>query len=334
VSRSVLHRVGCLALASLLTASACAQSAPHEWKLSTALGPAYPQGRGGEAWAQLVKERSGGRLSVKHYPGATLVQRDPAREFAALRDGAVDLAVASASNWGAQVKELNLIALPWLFSDTKAVERALAGEVGTRLAAALETAGVVPLAAAPDAFRELATRRAVHAPADLAGQRLRAQLSPLLTDTLLALGALPASMGTVEARAALAQGTLDGELISVGAFEASRLYANGIPHLLLWGGCADALFFVVSRKLWDALPESDRDLLRQTARDAAHEAAELARRQGDDDVLARLARDGAKVTRLTQTGKAPFQEKSRRAYDKWASIVGEDLVRAAEAAAR
>lgn len=332
--RSVLHRIGCLALASVLTASACAQSAPREWKLSTALGPAYPQGRGGEAWARLIGERSGGRLAVKHYPGAALVQRDPAREFAALRDGAIDLAVASASNWGAQVKELNLIALPWLFSDAKAVERVLAGEAGTRLAAALEAAGVVALAAAPDAFRELATRRAVHAPADLAGQRLRAQLSPLLTDTLLALGALPAGMGTVEARAALAQGTLDGEVIPVGAFEASRLYANGVPHLLLWGGCADALFFVVSRKLWDGLPESDRELLRQTARDAAREAAELARRQSDDDVLARLARDGAKVTRLTQTGKAPFEEKTRGAYDKWAAIVGEDLVRAAEAAAR
>jgi TRAP-type C4-dicarboxylate transport system substrate-binding protein len=51
-------------------------------------------------------------------------------------------------------------------------------------------------------------------------------------------------------------------------------------------------------------------------------------------VLARLVRDGAQVARLTQTGKAPFREKTRSAYDKWARIVGEDLVRAAEATAR
>src|SRR5439155_1462969 len=109
-----------------VTATASAIQAPQqataaEWPLSTALGPAYPQGRAGVIWGRLIRERSGGRLNVIVFPGATLVQRDPAREFGALRDGAIDLAVGSATSWAAQVVELNLIALPWLVRDFDAL---------------------------------------------------------------------------------------------------------------------------------------------------------------------------------------------------------------------
>jgi hypothetical protein len=64
----------------------------NRFKVSTALGPAYAQGKAGEIWATLIRERSAGRLlpSISQVP---LVQRDPVREYAALRDGRIDLAV-------------------------------------------------------------------------------------------------------------------------------------------------------------------------------------------------------------------------------------------------
>ena len=326
-----------LALASLfvLALPAWGQSASQakEWKLSTALGPAYPQGRAGEVWARLINERSHGRLAVKHFPGAALVQRDPGREFVALRDGAVDLAIGSASSWASHVKELNLIALPWLFPDRNALERTLKGDVGAKLSRQIEAAGIVPLAWAADGFRQLATKRPVRTPSDLSGLRLRIPISPLSNDLLSALGALPAGMSAADGRAALGRGALDGEVLGVAAFGAARLYASGGGHLLLWDAQADALIFAINRAVWEALPETDRELVRQAARDAALEAGTLARQQTDDAALAQLAREGALVTRLTPSGKEPFRSATRTVYDKWAAVVGEDLVRAAEAAA-
>jgi TRAP-type C4-dicarboxylate transport system substrate-binding protein len=304
----------------------------REWKLSTALGPAYPQGKGGEVWARLINERCAGRLVVKHSPGATLSQRDPAREFAALRAGTIELSVGSASNWAGQVPELNLFALPWLIPDASALVRVLEGDVGARLFDRLRAAGVVPLASAGDAFQELASNRALHTPADLAGLRVRAPASPLVTETLLAFGALPAAMSSNDARAALARDELDGELLTVAAFGASRLYASGARHLLLWGAYPDALFFAVNRSAWEGLSDADRDVVRQAAREAAQEAAALARTQASDAALAALARDGASLSRLTVPGKEPFRSRSRPVVDKWSAIIGDDLVRAAEAA--
>ena len=324
---------GC-AIAWTFVLTAHAQStAPREWKLSTALGPAYPQGRAGEVWTRLIGERSGGRLAVKHFPGATLAQRDLAREFAALRDGTIDLAVGSASNWAAQVKELNLVALPWLFPDRPALERVLASDVGQRLSSAVEDAGVVPLAIAAGAFQQIATRRGVHAPSDLAGLRLRSPPSLLFIETLLALDALPVGLSSSDARSMLSRGALDGEVLGVAAFGAARLYASGAGHLLVWDGFADALFFAVNREDWAALSAADRELVRQAARDAALEASALAREQGGDAALARIAREGTTVTRLTRAGKEAFRVKTQAVYDRWSTMVGEDLVRAAEAVA-
>ena len=302
-----------------------------EWKLSTALGPTYPEGKAGAIWAALIGERSDGRLKAILFPGATLAQRDPAREFLALRDGGIDLAVGSAAAWAMQVKELNLIALPWLVPDADALDALLQSAVAQRLAESVQAAGVVPLAWASAGFSELATLRAIHAPPDLNGLRLRVAASPLFLDTLVALGARPASLSTEDARAAQRSGALDGEITSVAAYRIARTYTLGLTHLLVWGAHADALLFAVNRKLWDGLSDADRELIRQAARDAAVQATALARTQADAAALAELAGQGATITRLTPAGKEPFREACHAAYERWAALIGQDLVHAAEA---
>src|SRR5262245_49253805 len=91
--------ISTLLVSSILALStALAQQPPDkgsEWKLSTAVGPAFALGSAGERWAKRIGERSGGKLAAKVYPGAALADRDPAREFFALASGAADLAVGS-----------------------------------------------------------------------------------------------------------------------------------------------------------------------------------------------------------------------------------------------
>jgi TRAP-type C4-dicarboxylate transport system substrate-binding protein len=79
-----------------------------EYRLSTVVGTAFPWGKGGELWANLVRERTKGRINIKMYPGVALVAGDQTREFTAIRQGVIDLAIGSTINWSPQVKELNL----------------------------------------------------------------------------------------------------------------------------------------------------------------------------------------------------------------------------------
>ena len=332
---------GPVAIAWLLAASTlvCAQDgasggppAPVEWKLSTALGPVYPQGKAGERWAALMRERSSGRLAVRHYPGATLFHRDASREFPALREGDIVFAVGSTLAWSAHVAELNVIAMPWLLPDDRALDVLLDSAVPAELDARLEALGVVVIAWSPNGFSEIASKRPLRTPADFAGLRVRTPGLPLLDDTLVRLGATTVAMSGPDARRAALAGLVDAEATTPSAFRASRAAAAGFTHLQLWGAHADALMFAVNRRIWEALSAADRELVRDAARDAAADAAALRMQQGGDAALGEAGRQGATVTRLTAAGKEAFRDAARPVYDKWTAVVGAGLVQEAEAA--
>jgi TRAP-type C4-dicarboxylate transport system substrate-binding protein len=101
------------ALATFTTAATAQAAYKSEYRMSLVLGPPTPWGQAGKVWSDLVKERTQGRINMKLYPGVSLIQGDQTREFSALRQGVIDMAVGSTINWSPQVKELNLFSLPF-----------------------------------------------------------------------------------------------------------------------------------------------------------------------------------------------------------------------------
>src|SRR5690606_30152956 len=107
-----------LSLAAFALGSpAMAASYKDEYKLSIVVGTAFPWGQGAEIWSDLVRERTDGRINIKIYPGTSLVQGDQTREFTAIRQGVIDMAVGSTINWSPQVRQLNLFSMPFLMPD-------------------------------------------------------------------------------------------------------------------------------------------------------------------------------------------------------------------------
>ncbi|HTO50276.1 MAG TPA: C4-dicarboxylate ABC transporter, partial [Burkholderiales bacterium] len=121
--RQILTALAIAAAAAIAAPPAMAQTkyAP-EYRLSTVVGTAFPWGKGGEIWGNLVRERTNGRINIKLYPGVSLVAGDQTREFTAIRQGVIDLAIGSTINWSPQVKELNLFSLPFLMPDYAAID--------------------------------------------------------------------------------------------------------------------------------------------------------------------------------------------------------------------
>src|SRR5690606_14110277 len=85
---------GLVAMSALaLSGPAAAASYKGEYKLSIVVGTAFPWGQGAQIWSDLVRERTDGRINIKIYPGTSLVQGDQTREFTAIRQGIIDMAV-------------------------------------------------------------------------------------------------------------------------------------------------------------------------------------------------------------------------------------------------
>jgi len=330
--------LGVLAAAALTGFARPGQAADYkeEYRLSTVLSDAFPWGAGGKRWAELIKEKTQGRINVKMYPGASLVGGDQTKEFTALRQGTIDLAVGSTINWSPQVKELNLFALPFLMPDTKAIEALTHGEVGADLFKILASKDIVPLAWGENGFREISnSKHDIRTPDDLKGLKIRVVGSPLFVDTLTALGGNPVQMSWADAQPAMATSAVDGQENPLSIFAAAKLHTVNQKYLTLWGYVADPLIFVVAKSVWESWSPADQQAVREAAQQAAAEEVALSRKgiaDGDESVLKAIEANGVTITRLTPEQKDLFRKATRPVFEKWSKTVGEDLTRKAEAA--
>ena len=318
------------------TAPALAQNYKPEYKLSIVVGTTFPWGQGAEIWSKLVRERTDGRINIKVYPGTSLVQGDQTREFTAIRQGVIDMAVGSTINWSPQVKQLNLFSLPFLMPDYAAIDALVQGDVGKEMFKLIEKAGVVPLAWGENGYRQVSnSKREIKKPEDMKGMKLRVVGSPLYIDTFTALGANPTQMSWADAQPALASGAVDGQENPLSIYTGSKLYTVGQKYLTLWNYVADPLVFVVNKEIWASWTPADQAIVRQAALDAGKQEIAIARKglvEADKPVLKDIAAMGVTVTNLTPAERDAFVKATRPVYDKWKSTVGVDLVAKAEKA--
>ncbi|MCZ2135216.1 MAG: DctP family TRAP transporter solute-binding subunit [Burkholderiales bacterium] len=334
--RTLLAVAAAAALTVALPAAAQAPNYKAEYRMSLVLGPAFPWGKGGEIWANKVKEKTQGRINIKLYPGVSLLQGDQTREFSALRQGVIDMAIGSTINWSPQVKQLNLFSMPFLMPDYAAIDALTQGDVGKQIFDTLDKSGVVPLAWGENGYRELSnSKHAVKTPADLKGLKIRVVGSPLFLDTFTALGANPTQMSWADAQPAFASGAVDGQENPLSIFMAAKLQNVSQKYITMWGYVADPLIFVVNKDVWNSWTPADREAVRQAAIEAGREEIALARKglvEAGRPLLKEIEGLGVTVTQLTPAERDAFVKATRPVYDKWKPQVGTDLVNAAEKA--
>jgi len=334
--RTLVGLVAAAAALGAMSTPALAQSYKSEYRMSLVLGTAFPWGKGGQIWADLVKERTKGRINIKLYPGVSLIQGDQTREFSALRQGVIDMAVGSTINWSPQVKQLNLFSLPFLMPDYAAVDVLTKGEVGEKVFATLYKAGVMPLAWGENGYRELSnSKRAVRSPADLKGLKIRVVGSPLFLDTFTALGANPTQMSWADAQPAFASGAVDGQENPLSIFTAAKLHNVNQKNITMWGYVADPLIFVVNKEIWNSWTPADQAIVRQAAMDAGKQEIEIARKgliEPGQPLLKEIVSLGVTVTQLSPAERETFVTATRPVYNKWKNTIGVDLVTSAEKA--
>lgn len=313
-----------------------AQAADYkpEYKLSIVVGTNFPWGQGAVIWSDLVRERTDGRINIKVYPGTSLVQGDQTREFTAIRQGVIDMAIGSTINWSPQVKELNLFSLPFLMPDYAAIDALTHGKVGEEIFNVLSTKGVVPLAWGENGYRQLSNSvREVKEPADIKGMKLRVVGSPLYIDTFTTLGANPTQMSWADAQPALASGAVDGQENPLSIYAGAKLYDVGQKYLSLWNYVADPLIFVVNNDVWNSWSKEDQEIVRQAAIEAGQQETVIARKgvtPEDDSLLKEIESHGVTITTLSPEQIAVFAEATKPVFDTWSKKIGADLVKQAQ----
>ncbi len=322
-----------LSLAMLLPAPAPA-AYKSEYKLSVVVGPKFPWGEGATKFADLVRERTKGRINIKVYTSSSLMAGKQTNEFLILKQGVADFAFASTINWSSTINELNLFNLPFFFPDYQTLDAVKEGSVGKKIAALLEEKGVLFLGWGENGFREITnSKRAIHTPADLDGLKIRVVGTPAFIDTMKALGANPVNMNWGEAQVAFQQGVVDGqENPVVGVLIPVQIWQFH-KYITLWHYVIDPLMLTVNQEVFQSFTPEDRKIVREAAAEATKWQVETVRKgliPPNLSALDLLKSKGMEVTTLTKKERQLFIDKTRSVYEEWKGKIGKDLVEEAE----
>jgi TRAP-type C4-dicarboxylate transport system substrate-binding protein len=298
-----------------------------EYKMSTVVGTALAWGKCGENFGNYVRERTGGRINIKQYPGSSLVQGQQDREFAAMRQGIIDVLCGAPINWSGTVRECGAFALPFLMPDHKAYDAVMQSDaVQKDFFDIIRKSGAEPLAIGETGYRQLSnSKRAVKTPDDLKGLKVRIVASPMYQEIMAGMGANPTAMSWADAQPAMASGAVDGQENPMELFIGLKVHQLGQKFVTKWNYSNDALLIAIANPIWQSWTPADQKIVREAALDAARENIRQVRDVYAKDV--ELVRGlGVDVTVPTPAEMAQWQIACRRPYARWKAQINPGLI--------
>lgn len=312
----------------LAFAASTALAQPVKLTLGHGAAPGNPRHEASVRFAEVLKQKSGGRIEVQVAPSAQL--GDDAAMVTALRTGALDMSANSQGAVSSAVPEYAAFGMPFLFSELPQAWRVLDGPLGQELAQRSLDRGLVVLGYWDNGIRHMSNnKKPLIKPEDLKGMKMRTPPDPVTVDIMQALGAEAQQIRFAELYVALQQGVVDGQENPLMNIHASKLYEVQ-KFISLTGHKYEMTPFLMSKRTWDRLSEADRKLVREAAAEATALQRKLSR-ESDEKLVAELR---AKGVRIDVADKVAFEKATAAVDDKWMAGPIGDFVKRVVAAAR
>jgi len=212
-----------VSMALFACASGAAEINPHTIKLSYPVAKDNPVGLGVTRFAEIVSEKSGGKIKVTGYSDAQLGAE--IQTMSSARGGVLEMTLVSTAGAAGAVKEFSVFDLPFLFSDETEADAVVDGPVGKLLLDKLKDKGLTGLCYWEYGFRNITnSKRPIEKLEDFSGLKLRTVQNRVYLDVLNTLGATPTPMPFPEVFGALESKAIDGQEAPVAAVLSSRFY--------------------------------------------------------------------------------------------------------------
>lgn len=294
------------------TLTACGQRAGRAF-LSSDTHPAdYPTVQAVDEMARLLRERTGGRLDVKTYPGGQLGSERDTLEITV--SGGLDMNRVNLAPLNSIEPMTTIPALPFLFRSNAHMRRALDSSIGDEVLGSLTRHGLIGLCFYDSGDRNFYnTKRPIYTPADMKGLKIRVPNSDLYISMIKALGADATPMSLAEVYQALVQGVIDGAENNWPSYESGRHFEVASFYSLTQHVIAPEVL-VMSARRWEKLSEADRAEVRRAAKDSVPYMRTLWDARVDA-ARTKLIAAGAKVNEIA--APATFAAAMRPVWNKY-----------------
>lgn len=299
---------------------ALAQQAPAQFKanmkLASSTAPDHPYNIGGKKFADLIKERTNGRIEIRIYPAGQLGKGE--REMTeGLQQGSIDLLVTSTGPQGGFSPSINILDFPYLFRDYAHVDSVLDGPIGRKLLDDFEKANLKGLAFWENGFRHLTNSKVpVKKVEDAKGLKIRTMENKVHLAAWKAAGLNPTPMAFGEVFTALQQRVIDGQENPVAVIYSSKFWDAGQKYFSFTAHVYSPAILMMSKKVFDSMPKEDQELFLKTAL----EVGKFQRKLNRDDEERKIKEMEAKgVQIIMDVDRESFRKAMSPIYEEFSS---------------
>jgi tripartite ATP-independent transporter DctP family solute receptor len=303
------------AVLTLTTAGATWAGQPITMKVGIGHAPTHSFVKASERLKESVEKRSGGQLKVDIFPSSQLGGEREMQEMVSL--GTLEMTVT-----GVAVIYEPLYALleaPFLYRDRDHIKKVMASPIVAELGESLLKKGIRYVGFYENGFRNITNgKRAIQAPGDVRGLKIRTPENLAQIETFKALGAVATPMAFSELYSALAQGVVDGQENPLQNIWNGKFYEVQ-KHLAMTGHIYNSAYVVVSDAFWKKLSAGQRTLVAEAVTEASNSQLDLVANL-DKQLLTDMKAKGLQVT---TPDREAFRKATAPAYDVFYGKFGE-----------
>jgi tripartite ATP-independent transporter DctP family solute receptor len=275
----------------------------------------YPTVVATENLGKKLEAATNGRLSVRMYPSMQLGGEKETIEQTQI--GAIQLLRVSAGTLGPIVDEINVVNMPFLFSNMAHAEKFMDGPLGQELLdkiTANANAGLLALCWMNSGARSLYNiKHPIQTIADIKGLKFRVIGNPIFIDMMNSLGGNGVAMGYDQVFSALQTGVIDGAENNPPSYVFSNHY-TAAKYFSLTEHLVIPEVLVFSKRAWSGLSSDDQGLIRKFAREAQMEERVLWNKY-EQQAMEKAQAAGCQIVEIAD--KTPFQNAVKPVWDKY-----------------
>lgn len=273
-------------------------------------------------FADLLEEKSNGRLKINRYPNSQLGGDGEITE--AVQNGNIAFVVQTTAPQVSFVPEAAIFDAPMAFKNLDVARKVLDGKLTESLKKYYEDKKLILLGFADQGFRVMSSNKKVEKMSDLKGIKIRTMENPNHIAFWKAAGANPTPMAWSEVYIGLQQGSIDAQENPIETIVASKVYEQQ-DDIILTNHILHTLCLIGSPAIVHELPQELQDIIYESA----DEAKVYARQMTDERSEGRVKIVEESGTSIVPFNEELFEEMRTAGEPVWKSLegqIGKDLV--------
>ncbi|SOC20925.1 C4-dicarboxylate-binding protein DctP [Ureibacillus xyleni] len=282
-----------------------------------------PKGMAAEKFAQLVEEKSNGRVIVKIYPNGMLYNDET--ELEALQANEIQMIAPTFSKLTASLPNWQVLDLPFIIDNNEQLKTVLNGSLSDKLLQELDNIEIKGLTFWNNGFKQVASTSPILNVEDFNEKRVRMMPSNILKQQFKLLGAdpIPTSFGNVYYD--LQNKHIDAQENTISNIYSKRFYTME-NHITLSNHGILCYAVMMNESFWNSLDENTQTIIIESLKEIQDWQFDQAQLMNEKDLNDLKQMNNVKIYELQESDRNQWKKKIKPIYEIYENQVNKQYL--------